>query len=75
MSLLNTRKLLQEKQQNDGNIKEISVPLKYLSNFRRVLDMPLINCEVSFTLTWSKNYVLAEMTTIGAEGINQSMLQ
>ena len=35
--------------------------------------MPLINCEVSFTLTRSKNYVLANMTTIGAEGINQSI--
>ena len=29
---------------------EIVVPLKCLSNFRR-LDMPLINCEVSLTLT------------------------
>ena len=26
--------------------------LKYLSNFWRTLDIPLINCEVSFTLTW-----------------------
>ena len=29
---------------------EIFVPLKYLSNFWRTLDMPLINCEVSLTL-------------------------
>ena len=29
---------------------EIVVPLKYLSNFWRTLDMPLINCEVSLTL-------------------------
>ena len=27
---------------------EIVVPLKYLSNFWRILDMPLINCEISF---------------------------
>ena len=26
---------------------EIAVPLKYLSNLWRTLDMPLINCEVS----------------------------
>ena len=32
---------------------EIAVPLKYLSNFWRTLDMPLINCEVSSILTWS----------------------
>ena len=37
---------------------EIAVPLKYLSNFCRTLDIPLINCEVSLTLTWSENCVL-----------------
>ena len=30
---------------------EIIVPLKYLSNFWRTLEMPLINCEVNFILT------------------------
>ena len=32
----------------NGNTKdvEIMVPLKYLSNFWRTLEMPLINCEV-----------------------------
>ena len=34
---------------------EFSVPLKYLSNFLRTLDMPLINCEVNLILTLSKN--------------------
>ena len=38
---------------------EIVVPLKYLSNFWRTRDrLPLINWEVSLTLTWSKNCVL-----------------
>ena len=34
----------------DGNTKavEIIVPLKYLSNFWRTLEMSLINCEVNF---------------------------
>ena len=38
-----------------GNEKdvEIMVPLKYLSNFWRTLEMPLVNCEVSLMLTWS----------------------
>ena len=30
---------------------EIMVPLKYLSNFWRTLEMPLINCEVNIILT------------------------
>ena len=40
---------------DDDNQKdvEIMVPLKYLSNFWRTLEMPLINCEVSVILKWS----------------------
>ena len=37
---------------------EMMVPLKYLSNFWRNLEMPLINCEVNVILTWSANYVI-----------------
>ena len=40
---------------------EIAVPLKYLSNFRRTLNMPLINCEVSLTFTWSENCVITRL--------------
>ena len=43
----------------DGNTKdvEIIVPLKYVSNFWRTLEMPLTNCEVNLILTWSKDCV------------------
>ena len=34
------------------------VPLKYLSNFWRTLEMPLINCEIELILTWSKDSVI-----------------
>ena len=34
------------------------VPLKYLSNFWRTLEMSLINCEVKLVLTWSADYVV-----------------
>ena len=37
---------------------EIMVPLKYLSNFWRTLEMPLINCEINLILTWSENSVI-----------------
>ena len=37
---------------------EIMVLLKYLSNFWRTLEMPLINCEVNLILTWSSTCVL-----------------
>ena len=34
------------------------VPLKYLSNFWRTLEMRLINCEVNLILTWSSTCVI-----------------
>ena len=45
---------------NNNVIKnvEIIVLLKYLNNSCRILEMPLINCEISLTLTWSKNCFL-----------------
>ena len=43
------------------NIK-IAVPLKYLSNFFRSLEMPLINCKIHLKLNWTKNCV---MSTVG----------
>ena len=38
---------------NNGNTKdvEVIVPLKYLSNFCRTLEIPLINCEANLILT------------------------
>ena len=40
---------------------EIVVSLKYLNNFWRSLNKPLINCNISLTLTWSKNCILTEV--------------
>ena len=37
---------------------EIMVPLKYLSNFWRTLEMPLINCEIYLLLAWSASCVI-----------------
>ena len=48
------------KTNDDGNIEnvEIIISLKYLSSFRRTLEMSLINCEVELILTWSENCVI-----------------
>ena len=48
---------------NNGNVAgrvdvKIKVSLKYLSNFWRTLEMPLINCEVELILTWSAGCVI-----------------
>ena len=44
---------------NDNeNDVEVMVPLNYLSNFSRTLEMPLINCKVNLILTWSSTCVI-----------------
>ena len=40
------------------NVKVV-VPLKYLSNFFRSLEMRLINCKIKLNLTWKKECVLS----------------
>ena len=48
---------------NDSLTNAKVIPLKHLSNFWESLNIPLINCELELILTWSKNCVLADMTT------------
>ena len=66
-------------QTGDDGTKEVKimVPLKYLSNFRRTFEMPLINCEVNLILTWSATYVMC-YTGIAAQNatfaINETKL-
>ena len=40
---------------------ESAIPLKYLGNFWRALNMPLISCEVSLELKWNKNCVITSL--------------
>ena len=42
---------------------KIVVPLKYLSNFWRSLEMPLINCKVELSLKWYERCLLTAATT------------
>ena len=36
--------------------------MKYLSNFWRIQDIPLINWEINLILTWSENCVITDKT-------------
>ena len=42
---------------------QIAVSLKYLSNFIRSLEMPLINCKIHLELNWTKNSVMSNVAT------------
>ena len=60
----------------NNNVKdvEIMVPLKYLSNFWRTLEMPLINCEVNIILTWSSTCVITNSNGAGTFEITDTKL-
>ena len=45
------------------NETEVPILLKHLNNFWKALNVPLINCEIEMILTWSKNCVLADITS------------
>ena len=40
---------------------ELAIPLKYLGNFWRALNIPLISCEVSLELKWNKNCLITSL--------------
>ena len=54
------------------NVKVV-VPLKYLSNFFRSLEMPLINCKIKLNLTWKKECVLSTLNDDAANPRNNAV--
>ena len=58
----NTKLLkINEPDRNNGILKNVAivVPLKYLSNFWRSLEIPLINCKEELKLKWTNHSVLS----------------
>ena len=50
---------------------ELTIPLKYLGNFWRALNIPLISCEVSLELKWNKNCVITSLEQRDSGGGNR----
>ena len=59
---------------NNGNKTdtEIIVPLKYVSNFGKTFEMPLINCEVNLILMWSLTCLINNSTGVGRFAITDT---
>ena len=47
---------------------EIVIPLKYLGNFWRALNMPLISCKLSLELKWDKNCIITSQQIVNLDG-------
>ena len=62
----------------NGNITKtrvkVVIPLKYLSNFFRSLEMPLINCKIKLNLTWKKECVLSNQNGAAVFIINDTKM-
>ena len=50
------------------------MPLKYLSNFWRTLEIPLINCDLNLILTWSDKCELSNDTKAKTFAITDTKL-
>ena len=59
-----------------GNTKDvkIAVLLKYLSNFWRTLEVPLINCDINLILTWLSICIITNSTDAGIFVITDTKL-
>ena len=53
---------------------KIAVPIKYLSNFWRSLEIPLINCRVELSLSWNENCILSSAGTAATFTITDTKL-
>ena len=58
----------------DKNGVKIVVPLKYLSNFWRSLEMPLINCKIELSLKWYENCIFSSAGTAVTFAITDTKL-
>ena len=57
---------------NEGTQEiELAIPLKYLGNFWRALNIPLISCEVSLKLKWDKNCAITSLEQRNIGGGNR----
>ena len=52
-------KLIKGTDNNNANNVKLVVPLKYVSNFFRSLEMPLVNCKIDLELTWHKDCMIS----------------
>ena len=50
----------------------MAVPLKYLGNFWKTLEMHLINCKINLILTWSSTCVITNSIGAGTFAITDT---
>ena len=58
-NLVYKSKLIKGTDDNNVNNIKLVVPLKYVINFFRSLELPLVNCKIDLELTWHKDCIIS----------------
>ena len=73
-SLVYKSKLIKGTDNNSVNNVKLVVPLKYVSNFFRSLEMPLINCKIDLELTWRKDCMISSANAAAGQVVSFMIL-
>ena len=63
-------KLISGSDDNNFNNVKLVVPLKYISNFFRSLEMPLVNCKIDLELTWHKVCMISSVNAAAGQVVS-----
>ena len=63
-------KLISGTDNNNINNVKLVVPLKYISNFFRSLEMPLVNCKIDLELTWHKDCMISSVNAAAGQVVS-----
>ena len=69
-SLVYKSKLIKGTDDNNVNNVKLVVPLKYVINFFRLLEMPLVNCKIDLELTWHKDCMISSVNAAAGQVIS-----
>ena len=69
-SLVYKLKLISGTDDNNLNNVKLVVPLKYVSNFFRSLEMPLVNCKIDLELTWHKDCMISSANAAAGQVVS-----
>ena len=69
-SLVYKSKLISGTDDNNVNNVKLVVPLKYISNFFRSSELPLVNCKTDLELTWHKDCMISSADAAGGQVVS-----
>ena len=69
-SLVYKSKLIKGTDDNNVNNVKLVVPLKYVSNYFRSLQLPFVNCKIDLELTWHKNCMISSTNAAAGQVVS-----